>query len=107
MNQFLSSKQSDKDSSVQAKRNSIGQVTIAICIFNCIGFSMVFIYQAIYPLNIVFICFTLSYALTYYIFIKKSKLAGKILLYTGMLVHTFFLSWSLGEFVQIKLFYIP
>jgi len=107
MNRFLSSKHLDKDNSVEAKRNSIGKVTIAICFFNCICFSIVFLYHAIYPLNIVFICFTLIYALTYYIFINKSRLAGKILLYTGMLVHTFFLSWSLGEYVQIKLFYIP
>lgn len=107
MNRFLSSKHSDKDNSVQAKRNSIGKVTIALCFFISVGFSIAFLYQAIYPLNLVFISFTLIYGFTYFIFINKNPLAGKILLYTSMLVHTFFLSINLGEYVQIKLFYIP
>lgn len=107
MNPFFSKQYLDNDNSVQAKRNSIGKMTIALCFFISVGFSLVFIYEAIFPLNIIFICFTIFYAATYFIFKNKSALIGKILLYTGMLVHTFFLSFSLGEFVQIKLFYIP
>ena len=107
MNRFFLKKYTSNDNSVQAKRNSIGKVTIVLCFFLSIGFSMVFLYQTIYPLNIVFISFTFIYAFTYLIFISKNTLAGKILLYTAMLVHTFLLSLSLGEYVQIKLFYIP
>jgi two-component system sensor histidine kinase/response regulator len=107
MNPFLSPKYSDNNNSVQAKRNSIGKVTIALCFFISVGFSIVFLYQSIYPLNIVFISFTLIYAFTYFIFANKNPLTGKILLYVSMLVHTFFLSFGLGEYVQIKLFYIP
>lgn len=107
MNKFLSSRHSDKDRSVQAKRNSIGKVTIALCFFISVAFSIAFLYQAIYPLNLVFISFAVIYALTYFIFINKNALAGKILLYASMVVHTFFLSINLGEYVQIKLFYIP
>ena len=106
MNRFFSTQYIDNNS-VQAKRNSIGKVTIALCFFISVGFSIAFLYQAIYPLNIVFISFTFIYAFTYFIFINKNTLAGKILLYTAMLVHTFLLSLSLGEYVQIKLFYIP
>jgi len=98
MNRFLSSNHSDNNS-VKSKRNNISKVTIALCFFISVGF--------IYPLNIVFISFTLIYAFTYFIFIRKNPLTGKILLYNAMLVHTFFLSFSLGEYVQIKLFYIP
>lgn len=107
MNRFVSPKYSDKENSVQAKRNSIGKVTIALCFFISVGFSIAFLYQAIYPLNIVFISFTFIYAIAYFIFSSQNSLAGKIILYVSMLVHTFFLSYSLGEYVQIKLFYIP
>ena len=107
MNRFLSSIQLDKNNSLQVKRNSISKVTIALCFFLSVGFSIVLLYHAIYPLNMVFISFSLVYACTYFIFIKKNSLAGKILLYSSMIVHTFFLSFGLGEYVQIKLFYIP
>lgn len=51
--------------------------------------------------------FMMIYACAYYIFKNKNILLGKTILYVAMLVHTFFLSYYLGEYVQIKLFYIP
>ncbi|WP_018341786.1 sensor histidine kinase [Cytophaga aurantiaca] len=107
MNRFFSSKISDNSNNVQTKRNSIGKVTIALCFFISVGFSIAFLYQSIYPLNAVFISFTVIYAIAYFVFSNKNILLGKILLYVAMLVHTFFLSYSLGQYVQIKLFYIP
>jgi signal transduction histidine kinase len=93
--------------SIQTKRNSIAQITIALCFFISSLFSILFFYQGIFSFEVIFIIFTAIYALAYYIFVKQSKVVGKIILFTSMVIHTFFLSLYLGEFVQIKLFYIP
>jgi signal transduction histidine kinase len=107
MNAIESRSYLDNLNNIQAKRNSIAKITIALCFFISVVFSIVFFYQAIYSFEGVFIIFTGIYAFVYYIFVTQSKVAGKIILFTSMLVHTFFLSLCLGEFFQIKLFYIP
>jgi signal transduction histidine kinase len=107
MNEIESIPYLDNLNSNQTKRNSIAKIEIALCFFLSIGFFLVFLYQDIFPLNNVFLFFTCMYALNYFIFIYKSKVAGKVLLYTLLLVHTYCLSMFLGDFGHIKLFYIP
>lgn len=107
MHELFSIKIFDTTSSIEAKRNFIAKVTIALCFFLCIGFSCIFFIQKIYPLNILFLFFSGIYVVAGSIFIMKHTLAAKVVLYSSMLAQVFFMAIQLGTFVEIKVFYIP
>jgi len=107
MNRFLSLKTSENSSSIEAKRNFIARVTIALCFFLCVGFASVFFIQSIYPLNILFLFFAGIYVVAWTMAVMNNALAAKVVLYSSMLAQVFFMSIVLGVFVQVKVFYIP
>jgi len=107
MYKLFSIKILDNNSSIEAKRNFIAKVTIALCFFLSIGFSLVFFIQIIYPLNILFLFFSGVYVVAWTMFAMKNSLAAKVVLYSSMLAQVFFMAMLLGTFVEIKVFYIP
>lgn len=107
MNKFFSTKIRITENSIDAKRNFIAKVTIALCFVLSIGFSGVFFVQEIYPLNIIFAFFTAVYIIAWSMFTLKNPLAAKVMLYSAMLAQVFFMAIVLGVFVEIKVFYIP
>lgn len=107
MYKFFSLKVLDDNNSIEAKRNFIARVTIALCFFLCVGFSSVFFIQDIYPLNILFLFFAGVYVVAWSMAAMNNLLGAKTVLYSSMLAQCFFMSIILGEFVEIKVFYIP
>lgn len=108
MNKFFSTKTVVAENIIESKRNFIALVTIVLCFFLSAGFTLVFFFQSIYPLNIIFLFFTGIYTLAWLMIYKlKNILAAKVLLYTSMLTQVFCMSTVLGSFVEVKLFYIP
>ncbi|ABG60773.1 sensor histidine kinase [Cytophaga hutchinsonii] len=95
------------ENSIDAKRNFIAKVTIALCFVLSVGFSIVFFIQKIYPLNIIFAFFSIVYVIAWSMYELKNPLAAKVMLYSAMLAQVFFMAIVLGVFVEIKVFFIP
>jgi signal transduction histidine kinase len=96
-----------KENSVEAKRNLITKVTIGLCFVICVAFTTACYINDYYLLNVVFSIFSAVYLITYYIFTIQKTYIAKVMLYVSMLVHAFLITAALGDFVQIKIFYIP
>ncbi len=107
MNKILGLQVLDDYTTIDAKRDFIARVTIALCFFISLGFTSVFFIQKIYPLNIIFLFFTGVYIVAASMCLMKNALAAKVVLYSSMLAQVFFMSIVLGKFVEIKVFYIP
>lgn len=107
MNTFFSTKVLIKQNNIEAKRSRIARVTIALCFFISISFSLIFSLQDIYPFNLVFIFYTLFYVVAYFILNNINEYVGKVIFYLGIVSHTFCLCLFLGDYSQFKLIYIP
>lgn len=94
-------------SQLNAKRVIVANSTIALCLVISVTFVALQSFVNIYPINLVFVFFSVLYSIAWLINTPENNARAKALLFFGIMLHTIVMAYTLGPRVDFKSFYIP